>query len=84
MEAGVKQRPNAAATKAATNNRLSSVSKLYDLKGKGVLNPTEQAMRDMDSADLGYLSNEKVYRILEQQVETQNKLYVKATDDTGE
>ncbi|KAL3898728.1 MAG: hypothetical protein SGARI_006611, partial [Bacillariaceae sp.] len=64
QQASVKQR----------NNRLSSISKKYDLGGKGVLNETEQAMRDMDSRELGYLSNEKVYQILQQQIQTQNQL----------
>jgi hypothetical protein len=58
------------------NNRLSSISKKYDIGGKGMLDEAEQAMRDMDSENLGYLTNEKVYRILKEQIETQNKLCV--------
>ncbi len=43
---------------------LSKVSDLYDRDGKGYLDPTEEAMRRMDSKNLGFLDNSKVYEIM--------------------
>jgi len=43
---------------------LSKVSDLYDRDGKGYLDPTEEAMRRMDSKNQGFLDNNKVYQIM--------------------
>lgn len=43
---------------------LSKVSDLYDRDHKGYLDPTEEAMRRMDSKNLGFLDNNKVYQIM--------------------
>ncbi len=43
---------------------LSQISDLYDRDGKGYLDPTEEAMRRMDSKNLGFLDNSKVYEIM--------------------
>lgn len=44
---------------------LSKVSDLYDRDNKGYLDPTEEAMRRMDSKNLGFLDNSKVYQIMQ-------------------
>ena len=56
-------------------NRLSRVSRLYDIDGDGKLNAAEQAMRDLDTAGVGHISNEKVYRIMEQQLALQHQMF---------
>lgn len=55
--------------------RLSTVSKMYDIDGDGQLDETEQAMRDMDKSNRGYLTNEKVYKMMQEQMETQRQLF---------
>mmetsp|Transcript_16165 Transcript_16165/g.22543 ORF Transcript_16165/g.22543 Transcript_16165/m.22543 type:complete len:738 (-) Transcript_16165:88-2301(-) len=46
---------------------LSRFSMVYDLNGDGRLDNLEQKMRDLDEENRGYLTNEKVYDILEDQ-----------------
>lgn len=60
--------------KPATQRSLSLVSKQYDVDGDGKLNPTEQAMRNMDKEGLGYLPNHKVYSLFEEQLRMQKQL----------
>lgn len=55
--------------------RLSTVSQMYDLDGDGQLDAAEQAMRDMDKSNRGYLTNEKVYKMVQEQLETQKQLF---------
>ena len=55
--------------------KLSTFSKNYDLNGSGVLDAAEMAMRDMDDSKRGYLTNERVYRILQEHLQTQNQLF---------
>lgn len=54
--------------------RLSKVSQMYDVDGDGKLDEVEKAMRDMDSREMGHLSNEKVYKILQEQMKAQKDL----------
>lgn len=58
------------------SQRLSAVSKKYDIDGDGKLDETEQAMRDMDKEGLGYLTNDKVYSIFQQQIKMQKQLLI--------
>ncbi|KAL7519242.1 hypothetical protein ACHAWX_004027 [Stephanocyclus meneghinianus] len=64
-----------------TIRKLSDVSKAYDLDGDGVLNTTEQAMRDMDIENKGHLTKEQVYEIVKEQLETKYEVtqYKKVT-----
>ncbi|KAL3804872.1 hypothetical protein HJC23_006644 [Cyclotella cryptica] len=63
------------------NRKLSDISKAYDLDGDGVLNETEQAMRDMDIENKGHLTKEQVYQIVKEQLETKYEVtqYKKVT-----
>lgn len=63
--------------KAATaeRNRLSAVSKKYDIDGDGHLNDVEQAMRDMDESGRGFVSNEKVHGIMKDLLAAQKELF---------
>jgi hypothetical protein len=56
------------------SSRLSAISKKYDVDGDGKLDAAEQAMRDMDSQNLGYLTNDKVYTIFQEQLRMQKQL----------
>lgn len=55
--------------------RLSTVSRMYDVDGDGKLNDAELAMRDMDQSGRGYLTNDKVYALMIEQLETQKQLF---------
>ncbi|KAL9187457.1 hypothetical protein ACHAXT_001560 [Thalassiosira profunda] len=55
--------------------KLSTVSRMYDIDGDGELDAAELAMRKMDSTGRGYLSNDKVYKIMQEQLETQKQLF---------
>jgi len=52
------------ATLTPEQRGLSKVSDMYDRDHKGYLDPTEEAMRRMDSKNLGFLDNSKVYQIM--------------------
>jgi hypothetical protein len=54
---------------------LSEVSKMYDVDGDGKLDASEQAMRDMDTDNRGYLTNEKVYKVMLEQMKLQNEVF---------
>ena len=56
-------------------SRMSTISKMYDIDGDGQLDEAEQAMRDMDKSNRGYLTNEKVYKMMQEQMETQRQLF---------
>jgi K+-sensing histidine kinase KdpD len=57
------------------SSRLSVISQKYDVDGDGKLDETEQRMRDMDSDNAGHLSNEKVYRIMLEQMKLQEEVF---------
>ena len=54
--------------------RLSTVSRMYDVDGDGVLDEAEQQMRNMDKSGRGHLSNETVYKMMQEQMKTQKQL----------
>ena len=54
--------------------RLSTVSRMYDVDGDGVLDEAEQQMRNMDKSGRGHLSNETVYKMMQEQLKTQKQL----------
>lgn len=56
-------------------SRMSNISKMYDIDGDGQLDEAERAMRDMDKSNRGYLTNEKVYKMMQEQMETQKQLF---------
>jgi hypothetical protein len=47
---------------SVTSKGLSVTSMMYDVDDDGKLDEDEQAMRDMDTDNRGYLTNEKVYK----------------------
>lgn len=57
------------------NRKLSTISKMYDIRGDGELDEAELAMRSMDASGRGYLTNEKVYKLMQEHVQTQRKLF---------
>ncbi len=59
-----------------TNSRkLSTISRMYDIRGDGELDEAELAMRHMDTSGRGYLTNDKVYKLMQEHVQTQRKLF---------
>ena len=55
--------------------RSSIVSKQYDLDGDGKLDDIEKVMRTMDESNRGHLKNEKVYKILQEQLQAKQDLF---------
>jgi hypothetical protein len=45
-------------------NMLSRVSQMYDINGDGELDEAERAMRNLDTTGRGYLTNEKIYELM--------------------
>jgi len=60
--------------KRQASSRLSLISKQYDVDGDGKLDKAEKAMRDMDKEGLGYLTNDKVYTVFQEQLRMQKQL----------
>jgi hypothetical protein len=54
---------------------LSFTSKKYDVDGDGKLDEAEQKLRDMDIDNRGYLTNEKVYQIMLEQMKLQKEVF---------
>lgn len=59
----------------ASVKRLSSVAQMYDVDGDGELDEAEQQMYDMDKSKRGYLTNDKVYTMMQAQIDIQNQLF---------
>jgi len=55
--------------------RLSTVSEMYDINHDGKLDEAELAMRDLDKSGRGYLTNDKVYELMQIHVDDQRKLF---------
>ncbi len=60
---------------SATDKALSRTSKLFDIDGDGELDGAEQAMRDMDTENRGFLTNEKVYEVMLGQMKLQQEVF---------
>lgn len=56
-------------------NRLSVVSRKYDLDGDGVLDEAEQAMRNLDKSGRGFLKSEEVYDMMNQHLKMQKDMF---------
>lgn len=54
------------------NTPMSETSKHYDRNGKGFLDDTEKALRKLDSENLGYLTVDKVYAVMDTLQKEQN------------
>lgn len=67
--------PASSCKKRLGDNRLSIISQKYDVDGDGQLDDTERAMRDMDKSGRGFLSNDKVYKILQEQMALQQQMF---------
>jgi len=55
--------------------RLSFVSAQYDIDGDGQLDEAELAMRNLDKSGRGFLTNEKVYQLMTEQLAMQAKIF---------
>jgi hypothetical protein len=60
---------------AAQAKALSSTSKLWDIDGDGVLDEAEKSLRDMDTDNRGYLTNDKVYLVMLEQMKLQQEVF---------
>lgn len=67
IEEGIPPTSNSRSLRHCESSRLSMVSKQYDIRGEGHLDETEQKMRAMDVEGRGFISNEQVYTILQDQ-----------------
>ena len=54
---------------------LSRVSKLYDIDGDGELNAAERALRELDTSDRGFITNERAYKLMTEHIDMQNKMF---------
>jgi hypothetical protein len=54
---------------------LSAVSRMYDIDGDGVLDEAELAMRNLDSSGRGHLTNDSVYKLMQEQMAQQRQLF---------
>jgi hypothetical protein len=59
----------------STSKALSKISMRYDVDGDGKLDPSEKAMRDMDTDNRGYLTNEQVYKVMLEQMKLQQEVF---------
>jgi hypothetical protein len=59
----------------STSKPLSKVSMRYDVDGDGKLDPSEKAMRDMDTENRGYLTNEEVYKVMLEHMKLQKEVF---------
>jgi hypothetical protein len=75
-ENGLRQRAgkNPSALKS-TSKGLSKVSVMYDIDGDGKLDPSEMAMRELDTDNRGYLTNEQVYKVMLEQMRLQREVF---------
>jgi hypothetical protein len=60
---------------AAHAKALSVTSRMFDIDGDGVLDEAEKAMRDMDVDNCGYLTNDKVYKVMLEQMKLQQEVF---------
>ena len=48
------------------STHLSTISKKYDTSGKGYLDENERKMRELDTSNRGYLTNDRVHDMMEE------------------
>jgi hypothetical protein len=60
---------------SAGSKQLSVTSMMYDVDGDGKLDDAEKAMREMDTDNRGYLTNEKVYKVMLEQMKLQQEVF---------
>lgn len=60
---------------ANQRNMLSRVSQMYDINGDGELDEAERAMRNLDTTGRGYLTNDKVYELMNDHLKMQKDLF---------
>ena len=48
------------------STHLLTILKKYDTNGKGYLDKNEQKMREMDTSNRGYLTNDRVYDMMQE------------------
>lgn len=70
-------------TSDTAERSMSAVSKRYDHNNKGYLDDTEKALRRMDTQNLGTLSVDKVYTIMES-LQTEQKRSAQLMEDIRE
>ena len=73
FDGGLRQRGAPAAK--PFNPKLSIISQKYDIDGDGQLDEAEQALRDMDTENKGYLTNDKVYKVMVEQMKLQQDVF---------
>jgi hypothetical protein len=75
-ENGMRQRASKSPSALkSTSKVLSKTSMRYDLDGDGKLDPSQIAMREMDTDDRGYLTNEQVYKVMLKQMKLQQEIF---------
>jgi hypothetical protein len=76
LEEGLRQRnPSALTPTGRAKSTMSVTSKMYDVDGDGKLDAVEKSMRQMDTENRGYLTNEKVYKIMLEQMKLQEEVF---------
>ena len=55
--------------------RLSVVSKMYDIDGDGKLDEAEQAMRNLDKSNRGFLKNAEIYSMMNDHLKMQKDMF---------
>jgi hypothetical protein len=75
MRQRIAKHPSALSPTNRTKSTLSMTSKMYDVDGDGKLDVAEKAMRDMDTDNRGYLTNEKVYKVMLEQIKLQQEVF---------
>lgn len=51
---------------ALPSTHLSTISKKYDTSGKGYLDENERKMRELDTSNRGYLTNDRVHDMMKE------------------
>lgn len=75
IEEGIPQSKNGSnLVQRQASRALSAVSKKYDVDGDGKLSEAEQAMRNLDTEGRGYLTNDKVLSVFQEQLRMQKQL----------